>query len=51
MYLVMNIYRLFGNYTMEIILAIAFGRCVEVQKGESDDIVTAARKIFKLSDE
>ena len=30
---------------------MAFGQCVEVQRGENDDIVTAARKIFQHSNE
>ena len=36
---------------METVLATAFGRSVEVQKGESDEIVQAAREIFLSSDE
>ena len=36
---------------METILAIAFGRIVEVQKGNSDEIVEVAREIFQSSDE
>ena len=36
---------------METILATAFGRVVEVQKGDSDEVVKAAREIFQSSDE
>ncbi len=36
---------------METILMMAFGRSVDIQRGESDQIVEAARKIFLLSDE
>ena len=36
---------------METILATAFGRIVEVQKGDSDEVVKAAREIFQSSDE
>ena len=36
---------------METILMMAFGRSVDIQRGESDEIVEAARKIFLLSDE
>ncbi|XP_064405389.1 cytochrome P450 3A24-like [Halichondria panicea] len=46
-----NVCRIFGNYTMETILMMAFGQSVDIQRGESDEIVEAARKIFLLSDE
>ena len=46
-----NIYRIYGRFTMETILAIAFGRIVEIQKGDSDEIVEVAREIFQSSDE
>ena len=36
---------------METILATAFGRTVNVQRGESDQIVEAAYYIFRLSEE
>lgn len=43
--------RLYGRFTMETILATAFGRTVNVQRGESDQIVEAAYYIFRLSEE
>ena len=45
------VYRLYGRFTMETILATAFGRIVEVQKGDSDEVVKAARGIFQSSRE
>ena len=36
---------------METILATAFGQIVEVQKGDSDEVVKVAREIFQSSDE
>ena len=35
------IYRVYGSFTLEIILATAFGRKVDLQRGESDDLSKA----------
>ena len=37
----MNVYRVFGCFTLESILATAFGRRVDLQKGESDEFTKA----------
>lgn len=34
----MFFFSLYSSYTLEIILAAAFGRLVDVQKGESDEL-------------
>ena len=39
--------RTFGSFTMETILAIAFGRVVNLQKGEADELTLAAQGIFR----
>ncbi len=44
-------YRIYGNFTMETILATAFGRSVDIQRGESDQIVDIAKLMFSGSDE
>ena len=41
----------YGRFTMETILATAFGRSVEVQKGESDVLVEAAREALGSTNE
>ena len=40
-------FRIFGSFTMETILAIAFGRTINLQKGESDELTVAAHGIFR----
>ena len=44
------LYRTFGSFTMETILAIAFGRVVNLQKGEADELTLAAQGIFRESE-
>ena len=39
--------RVFGSFTMETILAIAFGRVVNLQRGEADELTVAAQGIFR----
>ena len=39
---------IFGNLSMESVIAAAFGRVVEIQRGESDNLVDAARHIFAV---
>lgn len=41
-----NVHSLYGQFTMEIILATAFGRVVNIQRGEGDQLTAAARVIF-----
>ena len=38
--------RIFGQFTMETILATAFGRQVNVLKGEGDELTEAAAAVF-----
>ncbi len=45
------LYRIYGNFTMETILATAFGRSADIQRGESDQIVDIAKLMFSGSDE
>ena len=42
-------HRIFGSFTMESILATAFGRKINVQRGEADELTTAAMKVFAFS--
>ena len=37
---------MFGAFTMEVTLAVAFGRVVNVQQGEADDLTEAALSLF-----
>lgn len=41
------IIRTYGSFTMETILATAFGRVVDIQRGESDDLTRAVDSIFR----
>ena len=42
-----SVIRIFGSFTMETILAIAFGRVVDLQRGEADELTLAAQGIFR----
>ena len=46
-----EVYHLFGNLTMEIIIAAAFSRIIDIQRGESDELVEAAKAIFSETSE
>ena len=46
-----NVCHLFGNLTMEIIIAAAFGRIIDIQRGESDELVEAAKAFFSNTSE
>ena len=47
----MFVYRLYTHFTLEAILATAFGRRVDIQKGESDEFTKAMDRLFEgLSD-
>ena len=41
-----EVFGVFGKLTMETIIATAFGRIIDVQRGESDQLVDAAKMIF-----
>ena len=41
----------FGKLTMETVVAAAFGRIIDVQRGESDELVNAAKEIFAVTSE
>ena len=45
------IIRTYGSFTMETILATAFGRVVDVQRGESDELTRAANTQFRRAEE
>ena len=38
--------RIYVSFTMESILAAAFGRAVDMQRGEADEVTEAAREVF-----
>ena len=42
----MHPHRVYGSFTMESIVATAFGRFVNLQKGEGDKLTDAAGKMF-----
>ena len=46
-----NVHRIFSSFTMETILATAFGRVIDVQRGESSQLTKAAADIFAGSHE
>lgn len=37
---------MYGAFTMESLLAAAFGRVVDVQKGEADEVTKAMNRLF-----
>ena len=43
--------RLYRSFTLETLLATAFGRRVEVQRGEADELTNAAKYIFSKNEE
>ena len=40
------LYRLYGLFTMETILATAFGRVINLQRGEANQLTQAAAAVF-----
>ena len=42
--------RIFGQFTMQTILATAFGRQVDILNGEDDELTTAAAGVFHDAD-
>ena len=47
----MYIYREYGNFTMETLIATAFGRYVNLQRGEADLITEDAKELFSATHE
>ena len=43
----LSIFRIYGSFTMETILATAFGRVIDVQRGDSDELTMAVDSIFR----
>ncbi len=39
-------HRTFGSFTMESILATAFGRVIDIQQGQSSQLTKAAADVF-----
>ena len=50
-FLVLMLIRVYGNFSMEVILATAFGRIINLQKGESDSLTEAASHFFASEDD
>ena len=46
-----DILDIFGKLTMETVVAAAFGRIIDVQRGESDELVNAAKEFFFITSE
>lgn len=44
-------FRTYGSFTMETILATAFGRVIDIQRGESDELTAAVDSIFRGAQE
>ena len=40
-------YRIFGQYTMEVILVTAFGHKVDLVNGQSDELTKASESVFE----
>ena len=39
-------FRMYGAFTLESILAAAFGRVINLQRGEADEVTKAAKGVF-----
>ena len=46
-----NVFDTFGKLSLETVIAAAFGRVIDIQKGESDELVEAAKEIFIVASE
>jgi hypothetical protein len=44
-------FRMYGSFTMETLLATAFGRVLDIQRGQSDELTQAAASVFSGSQE
>lgn len=47
----LNMFEVFGKFTMETVIAAAFGRIIDIQRGESNELVEAAKEIFSITSE
>ena len=46
-----TLFRVFGSFTMETIVATAFGRVIDIQGGENDELTKAADLVFRGAEE
>ena len=46
-----NVFDIFGKLSLETVIAAAFGRVVDIQRGESDELVNAVKEIFAVVNE
>lgn len=46
-----EVHNVYGSFTMETLIATAFGRYVDLQRGEADQLTEAAAEIFRASEE
>ena len=44
--IIMIVYRIYRRYSMETIIATAFGRVINVQRNESDELAEAGISLF-----
>ena len=49
LHLVVHTHRVYGAYTMEVIIATTFGRAIEIQKGQSNQLTEAAMRVAQES--
>lgn len=47
----LNVLEVFGKLTMETVIAAAFGRIIDIQRGKSNELVEAANVIFSFASE
>jgi len=47
----LDVFRTYGSFTMETILAVAFGRVIDLQHGEADQLTDACAAIFSTIQE
>jgi len=46
-----DVFRTYGSFTMETIVATAFGRVIDIQRGEGDQLTQACAAIFSAFQE
>ena len=46
-----DVFDAFGKLTVETVIAAAFGRVVDIQRGESDELVDAVKDLFAIANE
>ena len=42
---------MFNSFTLEVIIAAAFGRSIDIQRGKADELTEAVKSIFILFQE